>query len=254
MTALAFDHPAFDMGRVIKRTFTLIGRHSVLFGMLTLILVVIPQYAIFQLETLLIRRGVSLLSYSSAVSILTTYLFHCWMQGAVAVAVAADVNGRRPELGTCLLAVLRSLLPITAMAIMTLAAVTVGLVMLVIPGLFLMTTWAVIFPALAVDRTGVLGAFHRSAELTRFHRASILGLMVTVWVLNLGLHQGHLALDRLLPAWTQSLPGNWPEILIGYLFQSVESIIAAAGTACIYFELRSIKDGAGSESLAVVFD
>ena len=30
MSEFAFDHPAFDMGRVIKRTVTLIGRHALL--------------------------------------------------------------------------------------------------------------------------------------------------------------------------------------------------------------------------------
>lgn len=44
-------------------------------------------------------------------------------------------------------------------------------------------------------------------------------------------------------------------VLVGIaLFQAPAQILAAVGTACIYFELRSIKEGASSENLAVVFD
>jgi hypothetical protein len=34
----------------------------------------------------------------------------------------------------------------------------------------------------------------------------------------------------------------------------ISGIISSAGTASIYFELRSIKEGIGPEALAAVFD
>jgi hypothetical protein len=47
---------------------------------------------------------------------------------------------------------------------------------------------------------------------------------------------------------------NGTEWVVLTVLQIIQSLIAAAGVASIYYELRSTKDGIGPESLAAVFD
>ena len=46
-------------------------------------------------------------------------------------------------------------------------AITIGLVLLIVPGLFLITIWAVIVPVIIIERSGALASFRRSRELVR---------------------------------------------------------------------------------------
>ncbi len=57
-------------------------------------------------------------------------------------------------------------------------AVSLGLVLFVLPGLFLATALAFTYPYVAVDRTTVFEAMRRSWELTRGHRLRVFGVLV----------------------------------------------------------------------------
>ena len=46
-------------------------------------------------------------------------------------------------------------------------AVAIGFFLLIVPGLILITIWAVVAPAIVVEDSGVIGAFGRSRELVR---------------------------------------------------------------------------------------
>ncbi|MFC4248173.1 glycerophosphoryl diester phosphodiesterase membrane domain-containing protein [Natribaculum luteum] len=57
-------------------------------------------------------------------------------------------------------------------------AVSFGLVLFVLPGLFLASALAFTYPYVAVDRTNVFEAMRRSWELTRGHRLRVFGVLV----------------------------------------------------------------------------
>ncbi len=59
------------------------------------------------------------------------------------------------------------LLPLIGAGLLSGIAIGFGLVALVVPGLFLMTIWAVIAPVIVIERSGVFDAFTRSRELVR---------------------------------------------------------------------------------------
>src|ERR1700685_1719298 len=48
-------------------------------------------------------------------------------------------------------------------------AITIGLVLIIVPGLFLITIWAVIVPVIIIERSGALASFGRSRQLVRGH-------------------------------------------------------------------------------------
>ncbi len=65
-------------------------------------------------------------------------------------------------------------------------AVGIGLILLIIPGIFLGTIWAVTAPAIVVERVGVLDAFSRSWELVQGNFWPVLGAYVLGFLIVIG--------------------------------------------------------------------
>ncbi len=62
-------------------------------------------------------------------------------------------------------------------------AIGIGFIFLIIPGLILMTIWAVGAPAIVAEDVGPLGAFGRSYELVRGQAWSVFGVLVVVFLI-----------------------------------------------------------------------
>ena len=62
-------------------------------------------------------------------------------------------------------------------------AVTIGLFVLIIPGLILMTIWAVGAPSIVAEGTGPIEAFGRSYELVRGQAWTVFGILVCVFLI-----------------------------------------------------------------------
>jgi hypothetical protein len=63
--------------------------------------------------------------------------------------------------------------------------VGIGLVLLVVPGLFLLTIWAVLAPAVVIERQGVSGAFRRSRELVKGNGWPVFGVIISALLITL---------------------------------------------------------------------
>ncbi|PSP84723.1 hypothetical protein BRC83_04585 [Halobacteriales archaeon QS_1_68_17] len=64
-------------------------------------------------------------------------------------------------------------------------AVVLGLIALILPGIFLAVSFFFIRQAIAVEDENFMGALSRSWELTKGNRFGLLGLAIIVWVINL---------------------------------------------------------------------
>jgi len=64
-------------------------------------------------------------------------------------------------------------------------AITIGLLLLIAPGLFLITIWAVIVPVIIIERSGALASFGRSRQLVRGHGWHVFGTLVLVYIIML---------------------------------------------------------------------
>ena len=65
-------------------------------------------------------------------------------------------------------------------------AITIGLILLIVPGLFLITIWAVVAPSIVVENHGVIGAFGRSRELVRGNGWNVFGVIVIAFLIVIG--------------------------------------------------------------------
>lgn len=66
-------------------------------------------------------------------------------------------------------------------------AIAIGFVLLIVPGLILITIWAVISPSIVVENRGVMEAFGRSRELVRGDGWSVFGVIVIAFLIVVGI-------------------------------------------------------------------
>jgi hypothetical protein len=62
-------------------------------------------------------------------------------------------------------------------------AITIGFVVLIIPGLFLVTIWCLIVPVIVLEQSGALGSFGRSWQLVKTNFWNVFGTLFLVFVI-----------------------------------------------------------------------
>jgi hypothetical protein len=62
-------------------------------------------------------------------------------------------------------------------------AIAIGFVLIIVPGLILLTVWAVIAPSIVVENQGVFEAFGRSRELVRGQGWQVFGAIVLAFLI-----------------------------------------------------------------------
>jgi hypothetical protein len=103
-------------------------------------------------------------------------------------------------------------------------------VALIVPGLILLTLWAVVVPVTVLERPGVFAAFGRSRELVRGNGWPVFGVIVIVFlaVLVISIAAG-TASDSL---------GMVGRGLVNWGVTAVTAPISALSAAVLYFALR----------------
>jgi hypothetical protein len=167
------------------------------------------------------------------VQLIGTYLF----QGMVVQLVRDIQDGRRDSsMGKLFESAMPVLGALIVAGILAGIGITIGFILLIIPGLFLLTIWALIAPSIVVERTGVGGAFGRSRELVRDNGWQVFGVLVILFVIQFVVT---LILTALIVGISHSIVGAAIAQLIAYVLIAPLSALAAA---TMYFELRRIKE------------
>jgi hypothetical protein len=255
-TAMQTDG-SFDMGRVVSRLFTVLGRHFVPFFVCALVFAGLPAAALGWWQVSGAANPAADLTGSLGLglaSFAVTLVGGSLLQAAVIHGTISDLNGKPVSIGDGLQAGLRLLLPLIGIAIVVGLLTGLATILLVVPGVMVAMVYAVAIPAEVVERRGISESMSRSAALTRNHRWAIFALAAAYLI-------GAVIVGAAIGAVTGAFGGaaNIPflkvqALLITPIVQSVTTLVAAAGTASIYYELRYIKDGVGLETIASVFD
>jgi hypothetical protein len=168
----------------------------------------------------------------------------------VMIALALDVlAGRPPQFGPALAHGLRLLLPAIAVRLLLWLGIALGLMLLIIPGLVLMLTWAIVLPVLVAERPGILGSFSRSGELLRGARWRLLllfSIVLVAWSLFGGMGQGFALAS-------QTSGARIGSIVVQALVATLTGAMGAAGLSTIYHQLKSEREGLVGEDLEAVF-
>jgi hypothetical protein len=132
------------------------------------------------LAALLALAGTIGLLLGALVEVVAAFLLQ-----ATLVKAVQDVRDGRADLSISetVSAALPSLGAVAAASILAGIAITIGLFLLIVPGLWLITIWAVIVPVIVIERSGVFGSFGRSQELVRGRFWHVFATLVLVFII-----------------------------------------------------------------------
>ena len=115
-------------------------------------------------------------------------------------------------------------------------AITIGLILVIVPGLYLMTIWAVIVPVIVIERSGALASFGRSQKLVRGNAWHVFGTLVLVFVILLVVD---LVLGLIFLALPLLLRNGLSTVISGTLIAPFLALVVTL----IYYRLSGAADG-----------
>jgi hypothetical protein len=130
------------------------------------------------------------------------------------------------------------ILPLIGAGIFAGIAIGLGLVLFVVPGLILLTLWAVVAPVIVVERTGIFEAFGRSRALVRGNAWQVFGVIVVVFLITV---VAGIVLTAIGVALSDTAAMR---IVFNVLASTATAPIGALVASVIYFGLREIEQGA----------
>lgn len=171
-----------------------------------------------------------------------------WMIVAWPVTVAATTHvvgeaylGRPVDVRAALHAGWSMMMPLAGTSLLMSMMVMLGFLLLIVPGLYLLLSYALVWQVMVLERVYGMAALRRSARLATGHRLRILAVWLVVSVLG-------------------SVVGGGLQFVLGYLpglgmiasltVQAVSTAFATAVLVVFYFDIRCRKEAFDLEHLA----
>jgi hypothetical protein len=212
-----------DIGGVIQRTFDIyVDQAPVLLPAAAVVFVFTGI-----LSAVLIASSPALALVSYVISLAAATVF----TGMVVELVADLQDGRRDaSVGQLLNSALPFLGQLVLVGIVSGLAIVFASLLLLVPGLILLTLWTVAAPVVVIEHPGVFAALGRSRELVRGNGWAVFGVLV---VLVIGVGAVSIAFE-LIGAAVSSGVGIVVRVIVGVL----TAPITALAQSVLYFDLR----------------
>jgi hypothetical protein len=158
-----------------------------------------------------------------------------WFQGMVVEAARDILDGRRDyKVGTLLRSAAPVILPLFLAGVLAGLAFLIGFILFIIPGLIVLTFFAVVAPVIVIERPGVIDAFRRSVELVRGTALQVFGVIVVLFLLQF-----------IVGAVIQAIANDVADSFVGYALADLVvrlfvAPLSALAAAVMYFELKSL--------------
>jgi hypothetical protein len=173
-----------------------------------------------------------LILISSVVGIAAGTLY----QGMVVNLVRDVQDGRRDfSAGELLSSATPFILPLVGAGILAGLAIGIGLFLVIVPGLILLTIWAVIAPVIVVEKSPVMASFGRSRALVKGNGWQVFGAIVVAFLIVI---VGGIVFGAIAAAIAD---GPLLRIVFSALASTITAPISALVAAVIYFTLRGFE-------------
>ena len=155
---------------------------------------------------------------------------------ATLVKAVQDVRDGRADMSISetVSAALPYLWPVAGASILAGIAIWIGLFLLIVPGLFLITIWAVIVPVIVIERSGLLASFGRSRALVRGHGWHVFWTLVLVFLIMLAVN---IVLGLVFRALPHVLGSGLSAIISGTLISPYIALVVTL----VYYRLVGIS-------------
>ncbi len=220
-----------DVGGVIRRTFEIYADQALV--LITAAAVVFVISAV--VGALLVTASPGLAIIALVVSLVASTLF----TGMVVELVADVQDGRRDTSpGQLLQAAVPVLGQLILVGIVAGIGIVIGFILIIIPGLILLTIWSVAAPVVVLERPGGLRALGRSRELVRGEGWNVFAVILLMVIL---VGVASFLLDALAAS-----AGTGIELLVRVVVGILTAPISALASAVLYFQLRGhgVREGA----------
>jgi hypothetical protein len=213
-----------DVGAVIRRVFDIyVDQYSVLLPASAVVFVITGI-----VSALLVAAAPGLALIALLLSLIAGTLF----TGMVVELVSDIQDGRRDHsAGELLRAATPVLGQLILVGIVAGVGIVIGFVLIIVPGLILITIWSVAAPVAVLERPGVLAALSRSRELVRGNGWQVFGVIFVLFFLVIIVSAAiEVAADS---AGTGA--GIVARVIVGILTGPISALAAAV----LYFDLRA---------------
>jgi hypothetical protein len=217
--------PEIRPGAIISRALqiyrdqaaTLLGAALIIFGIQFLLALLLPR--------LLFVAGL-------AAFILSVFY------GGMVVNLVRDVqDGRRDHsTGELFRSVTPVLLPLVGLAIVAGIAIAIGFVLIIIPGLILLTIWSVAAPVMVIEHPGVFAALGRSRDLVRGYGWPVFGTIVLAALVEVAV--------GIVASVVASGLSDAGTAVVNWVAATLTAPIFALTSAALYFALLAVKQDA----------
>jgi hypothetical protein len=110
------------------------------------------------------------------------------LQAALVKAVQDVRDGRVDlDLGQTYRAAVPFILPVAGASILAAIGIAIGLVLIIVPGLILLTFWCLIVPCIVIGGAGVFASFGQSMRTVRGYAWNVFGTLILVFLIYIAL-------------------------------------------------------------------
>jgi hypothetical protein len=213
-----------DLGAVFSETFQIYGRNfAPLVGV---------GIALYLVIALIAGLGFAAAGFLGLTLFAILAVVGVTLYGGFVVRLVEDVrDGRRDKsVGELIESAMPAVPSLIGNGILKGIAVAIGLVLLIVPGLILLTIWAVTGPAIVVERQGVIDAFSRSWELVKGQAWMVFAIIILTGLLT-------SAITWVLGAIGDSVADTAGYIIFQAIAGALTAPIAGLVAAIIFFDL-----------------
>jgi hypothetical protein len=161
-------------------------------------------------------------------------LFAAFLVQAALIKAVQDVRDGRVDLdlSQTVSAALPYLLPVAAASILAAIGITIGLALIIVPGLILITFWAVIVPCIVIGGTGPMASFGESWRTVRGYAWHVFGTLVLVFLILIAFYFVLTLILLFLPSFLASFVSS---VVAGTLVAPFQALVVAL----IYYRLTA---------------
>jgi hypothetical protein len=167
-------------------------------------------------------------------------LFFLFLLQAALVKAVQDVRDGRVDLNLSetLRAALPYLLPVAGASILAVIGIAIGFVLIIVPGLILLTFWSLIVPSIVLGGSPAMSSFGQSWRTVRGYAWHVFGTLVLVWLI-------YIVFEIVLSLIFVALPGSGRSFIASIVSGTLVAPFVAIVVSLVYYRLTAAHQNQG---------